>query len=234
MTSQRRSKRVAKKRQVKTSVASAPVTRRAFVSGVKSVLQNDAEIKYQSSLQVNQAVDDTPTIYSAGAVGQGTTNITRLGNVIQCKGFHLRANYRSVVSASVRQIIFVCEADATGMPTITLANILLDTTNPVVSMYNPNYVSNNMNSDRPFKILSDKHLVLAPATPAYNAGVPGGQSFCNGYMNTFIPYRRKIVYSGSGSALADMNKNTLFYMFISDNTTGTEADFDHILYFTDA
>jgi hypothetical protein len=229
-------KKATKKRTVSTRVASAPITKRAFVSSVKNVLKKDAEVKYNYNSQSAQVVDNTPTIYSAGAMAQGVTNITRIGNSVQCKGFQMRINFASVLAATVRVIVFTCEADASGMPTITLGNILLDTTNPVNSVYNPNYVSNFMNSDKPFKVLYDKHQVMAPATPEYTSGgVPTGASVCNAYMNIWVLFRRKIAYGGTGGALADIIKNPLFYTLISDNAgTDVSADWNHILYYTDA
>lgn len=228
-------RKVTRKRTVSTRVASAPITKKAFVSSVKNVLKKDAEVKYNYNSQTGIVVDDTPVIYSAGGMAQGTTNQTRIGMSVQCKGFQMRINYTARVATVVRCIVFTCEADASGMPTITLGNILLDTVNPVNSVYNPNFVSNFMNSDKPFKILSDKHAVLAPATPAYSAGVVSGDSYSNAYMNIWVPYRRKIAYGGTTNALADIIKNPIFYMLISDNAgTAVVADWDHILYFTDA
>lgn len=228
-------KKVTKKRTVSTRVASAPITKRAFVSSVKNVLKKDAEVKYNYYSQSGVVIDNTPVIYSAGAMAQGTTNITRIGNSIQCKGFQMKLNFVSRVATVVRLIVFTCEADASGMPTITLANILLNTTDPVNSVYNPNYVSNFMNSDKPFKILSDKHAVIAPSTVQYNSGVASGDSTANAYMNVWVPFRRKIAYASSGSALSDVLKNPIFYLMVSD-LTGTQCtvDWDHMLYFIDA
>lgn len=228
-------KKVAKKRTVSTRVESAPVTKKAFVSSVRNVLKKDAEVKYNYSTQSNTVIDNTPVIYSAGAMAQGVTNITRVGNSVQCKGFQMRVNFQSRLACTVRVIVFTCEADASGMPTITLGNILLDTTNPVNSVYNPNFVSNFMNSDKPFKILSDKHAVIAPATVEYDTGAPTGDSTANAYMNIWVPFRRKIAYGGTGSSLTDIIKNPIFYMLISDiASTECQADWNHILYFTDA
>lgn len=179
--------------------------------------QMNTEVKYIDNLATSGVVTPTGTMTCITLLGQGTTDLTRVGNSILAK--HLVYRFDSVNSSIdaaniLRTIIFIDKNDPNNVaPTST---DLLESAD-ITSMANKN------NMDR-FVILRDEIVETSQA-----AGAPR-KAYRKGYVNLS---RLHIKYKGTTSLLSACAQNQIWVFQISENANGPTSLFNPRIAFYD-
>jgi len=140
-----------------------------------------------------------------GAIVNGTTSVTRVGDIIHVSRLRIAYNVTDFVAGQLRTIVFV-DRQANGA-TPSTSDIL--TTSNIFSAYNGQTVIGNGGSR--FLILYDKHKVVNPLIAATT-------------LDTQVVVLDKkikipVLYTASTGAAADISKNNIWVLFISNQAT---------------
>lgn len=153
-------------KQMKTFGKKAMSYAGTAVKAYRTAMALKAMVNTEKKLQLinglAQPVYITGTIYPLMAHSQGTGLGNRIGNTIRLKSYQLRCEVAPATGAPSRLRVMVVQDKRTGyqastntLTTLSLADILQDSTNPIVSPWS------NENYGR-WRILKDKTLNLDP------------------------------------------------------------------------
>lgn len=191
-------------------------------------LAQEAELKYKDTL-INVLAQDNGSLTLLNGISQGTTQVTRIGGQVRLTSLQYRLNFLSDTDirnyVTARIIVFFdtqsngADPVVSGNPLIAGQSGLLNTVAGGV----PNNVFNPIqyeNIDR-FKIIHDKTFVLNPqqALTATTAGAVQSLTTTAVVARTMSKYHkisRTIKYDGAGATIADINRNSLYMLLISD------------------
>lgn len=162
------------------------------------------ETKFIDAGFVNTAQTTTMSLVQMNIMAQGTTNTTRVGNKVQCRGIEVRGSVglpTSPDNAVNVRVGLVVDFQANGVvPTVgEIWNNLAPAPN-VFAHRNLNYIER-------FKVLKDELIGLS-------ADGPGIQPFV-----WHIPADFVTKYIGNAGTIADIETGALYFYSYSDETT---------------
>lgn len=244
------SKKQFKKKQYKSKM---PVARKsidnrqnkAIVNLSKKVkkIENDTELKHKDVLYANtDVIPATQVLWAThNYIAQGTSSITRLGNMIAPTSYQIRVRFRAdnaqvTEDSRVRMIIFWDRQCNGADPDPTGVDGLLD--DSVIT--NQIFAPRNYNTLERYKIVKDETFTLHPVlatTTVVATGVVSVVQRVSIQKTYFIKSSRLLKYSGNAGTVADLVSNALYVLFYSDIAGGTnppEVDGGVRMYFKDA
>lgn len=226
---QRRSRRGSKKYRSRTLPQTGKRIDRRQSKAINNMskkikkIEAEAEVKHKDTLFAVTTIPSTGLMWeSHNFITQGTTNITRIGNVIAPTSFQIRmriaANTTKITSPTVCRIIIFWDTQVNGAgPTgFGLTGVVDDS---VITV--PPYAPRNYNTIDRYRILKDKVIVLHPVlatTTTDPGGVVTAVSAVVAYRKFIIKSSRKMRFTGNAGTVADITNNALYVFFMSDLT----------------
>lgn len=237
-----------KKRYQKKSVdKSIPRNRKDFNQDkrIKKVekkihqLENESELKYFDLIAATPATV-TGLITVVNAMATGSTQITRIGGQIKMTSLQYRyvlTNLAATLAPTVCRFMIVLDRINTG----ALPNVAADPLAGSVAILNSSIITNLVDSPyqyenkERFKILHDKRYVFNPQQDLTTAaGTVTVNQTTSKPISGYIRLNKISKYDSASAAIASMNANALYTVFITDVANGITITGGTRIYFKDA
>lgn len=184
-------------------------------------IEGDEEVKHKDTAHGVTAVTTAGLAWeSHNFISQGTTNITRIGNVIAPTSYQIRFRLNAgtgkiTTDSHVRMIIFWDTQVNNAGPDFFGVDGLLDDSVITNNTFSPR----NYNTVDRYKILKDKIWTLRPmlattTTPA--DGVVAAVSAVTISRTYIIKTTKRMRFTGNAGTVADISNNALYVLWITD------------------
>lgn len=178
---------------------------------VNKRLKKVGELKYIGwNSSGNAPSYDTPVTVLLSTASQGTTDQSRVGDIVQCVGLEFKATLTSVNTATVVNRIICFQWYDNTTPDLT---DILDITSANANSINAQH---NFDNKSRMRILYDKRFITL------GTGGAGGNKLLD-LVSFKIPYKKigkhKVTYQGTSSTAM----NNAFYVFAFSNVTAASG-----------